>query len=74
MKRAMTGSKRAASCLIAGLVLVGFAAAGCSEIHPESDVQEGGLLESPTHEADSLRRAEERQEQNRGGGGGGGGY
>ena len=49
-------------------------AASCSEIHPEPNVEEGGLLESPTHEADSLRRAEERQQQNRGGGGGGGSY
>jgi hypothetical protein len=49
-------------------------AASCSEIHPEPNTDEGGLLESPTHEADSLRRAEERQDQNRGGGGGGSGY
>jgi hypothetical protein len=74
MERAMTGSNRAGSSLFAALVLIGLAAAGCSEIHPESNVEEGGLLESPTHEADSLRRIEERQEQNRGGGGGGGGY
>ena len=59
---------------VRGLVLasiVGIAAAGCADIRPESDVEQGGLLESPTHEADALRRAEERQEQNRGGGGGG---
>ena len=54
--------------------IVGFAAVGCADIRPESDVEEGGLLESPTHEADSLRRTEERQQQNRGGGGGGGSY
>ena len=65
---------RAASCLLAVLVLVGFAAAACSGIQPEPNAQEGGALESPTHEADALRRSEERQQQNRGGGGGGGGY
>ena len=53
--------------LVVTCVIVGFAALGCSEIHPEPNVEEGGLLESPTHEADSLRRTE-RQEQNRGGG------
>jgi hypothetical protein len=66
------GSKRAPSCLLFVIALIGVAAAGCSEIRPEPDV-EGGVLEAPTHEADALRRAEERQEQNRGGGGGGGG-
>jgi hypothetical protein len=65
---------RAGSCLLAVVVLAGFAAAACSEIRSESDAQEGGVVESPTHEADSLRRSEEREEQNRGGGGGGGGY
>ncbi len=74
MKSDMTGSKRAASSLLAVLVLVGCAVSGCSEIRPEPNAQEGGLLESPTHEADALRRAEEREQQNRGGGGGGGGY
>jgi hypothetical protein len=65
---------RAAFCLLAVLVLVGFAAAACSDIRPEPNAEEGGLLESPTHEADALRRSQEREEQNRGGGGGGGGY
>jgi hypothetical protein len=51
-----------------------FVAASCGEMHPEPSTDEGGLLESPTHEADSLRRTEERQDQNRGGGGGGGSY
>jgi hypothetical protein len=68
------GSKRAPSCLLFVIALIGVAAAGCSEIRPEPDVEQGGVLQSPTHEADALRRAEERQEQNRGGGGGGGGY
>jgi hypothetical protein len=58
--------------LLSLIVLVGVAAVGCSEIHPAPEVEEGGLLESPTHEADALRRMEERQQrQNRGGGGGG---
>jgi len=48
--------------------------AACSDIRPEPDVQEGGVLEAPTHEQDALRRAEERQERNHGGGGGGGSY
>jgi hypothetical protein len=71
MKRDVMGSSRAASWLLAALALAGFAAAACSEIHPEPNSEGGGVLEAPTHEADSLRRAEER---NRGGGGGGGGY
>ena len=72
MKRSVPN--RAATRLLAVLVLAGFAAAACSEIRPEPNAEEGGVLESPTHEADALRRSEERQEQNRGGGGGGGGY
>jgi hypothetical protein len=70
----LTGAKRAASCLLVALALIGFAAVACTEIRPEPNVEQGGVLESSTHEADSLRRAEERQEQNRGGGGGGGSY
>lgn len=61
-----------------GAALLGAAIAlfgvGCSEIHPEPDTAAGGLLESPTHEADALRRAEQRQEQNQRNRGGGGGY
>ena len=48
-----------------GLFLVSavacFAAAGCSDIRPEPNVEEGGLLESPTHEQDSLHQEEEHQ-------------
>jgi hypothetical protein len=73
MNHDATRLKPLAPCLLAAVVLVG-SAVGCSEVRPEPNVEEGGLLESPTHEADSLRRAEERQEQNRGGGGGGGSY
>jgi hypothetical protein len=50
-----------------GLLLVSavacFVAAGCSDIQPEPNVEEGGLLESPTHEADSMREEEQRQEE-----------
>jgi hypothetical protein len=74
MKRGMTDSSRVASCLLAALALAGFAAAACSEIHPEANSEEAGVLESPTHQADSLHRAEKRREQDSGGGGGGGGY
>jgi hypothetical protein len=64
--------------LFGGLVLAsavaGFAA-GCSDITPEPNDTGGGVLESPTHEADSMRQEQQQQEENRqtGGGGGGGG-
>ena len=61
------------SGLAALLALVGLAAVGCS--HSEPNATQGGVLDSPTHEANSNRQMEERQEQDRrGGGGGGGGY
>ena len=61
------------SGLAALLTMVGLAAVGCS--HSEPNATQGGVLDSPTHEADSNRQMEERQEQDRrGGGGGGGGY
>jgi len=48
-----------------GLLLVSavtcFATAGCSDIQPEPNVEEGGLLESPTHEQDSMREEEENR-------------
>jgi hypothetical protein len=48
-----------------GLLLVSavtcFATAGCSDIQPEPNVEEGGLLESPTHEQDSMREQEENR-------------
>jgi hypothetical protein len=46
---------------------VGFGAAGCSDVRPAPDDEGGGVLESPTHESDTLRESEERQE-GRGGG------
>jgi hypothetical protein len=50
-----------------GLLLVSavacVAAAGCSDIQPEPNVEEGGLLESPTHEQDSMHEEEQHQEE-----------
>ena len=63
-----TGSKLLAPGLAAVVALVGCAAVGCSDPTGE----EGGLLESETHESDALRRAEEREQQNRSRNGGGG--
>jgi hypothetical protein len=77
------GKGKRASRLIALIPLLGFAAAGCSEARPEPGRELGGVLDSRTHEAGSMRQMEERQEQNRasqseggmsGGGGGGRGY
>ncbi len=42
-----------------------FAAVACSDIQPEPNVEEGGLLESPTHEQDSMREQEQHQEEKR---------
>jgi hypothetical protein len=71
MNHDAAASKPRASCLLAVMALVWLAAVGCSEIRPEPNVEQGGVLESPTHEQDALHRAEQRQQQNRGGGGGG---
>jgi hypothetical protein len=35
----------------------------CSDIRTEPDVQEGGVLEAPTHEQDSLREVEREEER-----------
>jgi hypothetical protein len=39
-----------------------FAATGCSDITPEPNDEGGGVVGSPTDEADELREGEERQE------------
>jgi hypothetical protein len=39
-----------------------FAAAACSDVHPEANDEGGGLLESPTHEQDSMHQEEERHQ------------
>jgi hypothetical protein len=48
--------------LFGGLVLAsamaGFAA-GCSDITPEPNDEGGGVLESPTNEADTMRQEEQ---------------
>jgi hypothetical protein len=71
MDRDARRAKQLASALLA---LVALAGVGCSEIHREPNVTSGGVLDSPTQEADSNRQMEEQQEQDRRGGGGGGGY
>jgi hypothetical protein len=57
--------KRAFGGLFLVSVAASFAATGCSDIRPEPNVEEGGLLESETHEQDTLREFEEHQQQNR---------
>jgi hypothetical protein len=54
--------------LLAGAV-AGFLV-GCSDITPEPNDTGGGVIDSPTHEADQEREMEQNQ---MGGGGGGGG-
>ena len=58
--------------LLLGTAMACFAA-GCSDITPEPNDEGGGVLESPTHEADQMRQMEEQQQENRQTGGGGGG-
>jgi hypothetical protein len=43
------------------IALVGVAAVGCSDIHPEPNMEESGMLESPTHEADAVREDEHQE-------------
>jgi hypothetical protein len=62
--------------LFGSLLLVSAAAGfatGCSDITPEPNDTGGGVLESPTNEADQMRQQEEQQEENQRMGGGGGG-
>ncbi len=40
-------------------VVAGFAVAGCSDITPEPNDTGGGVLDSPTHEADQMHQQEE---------------
>jgi hypothetical protein len=61
--------------LVGGMLLmsaVGFAA-GCSDITPEPNDTGGGVIDSPTHEADQEREMQQNQMGGGGGGGGGGG-
>jgi hypothetical protein len=62
--------------LFSGLLLasaVACFAAGCSDITPEPNEEGGGVLDSPTDEADQMRQMEEQQQESRQTGGGGGG-
>lgn len=54
--------KLSAFHLLSVMAVVGLAAAGCADIHPEGNVEESGMVDSPTHEADAVREVEERQE------------
>jgi hypothetical protein len=62
MNRGVAGAQPLASGLPALVALVGFVMIGCTETHPEPNVELGSVLDSRTHEADSLRQIEERQE------------
>jgi hypothetical protein len=61
--------KRLFGALLLVSAVASFAATGCSDITPEPNDEGGGMVGSPTDEADQLREGEERQE---GGGEGGG--
>jgi hypothetical protein len=67
------GLRRVSAALLLMSAVASFAATGCSDITPESNDTGGGVLESPTHEADQMRQMEEQQQENRQMGGGGGG-
>jgi hypothetical protein len=69
------GLRRVCCSVLLASAVACFAAAACSDIHPEANDEGGGVLESPTNEADTMRQEEGQQEENRemGGGGGGGG-
>ena len=54
-------SKRVSRGLFLVSAVACFAAVGCSDFTPAPDDEGGGLLESPTHEQDSLHQEEERQ-------------
>jgi hypothetical protein len=51
--------KRVCCAILLASAVTGFAA-GCSDITPEPNEEGGGVLDSPTHEAD-----QEREQQNR---------
>ena len=57
-------SRRTAAYLLSLVALLGFAAVGCSDIHPEPNIEEGGLLESPVHENQQVIQREEQQHEN----------
>lgn len=61
MDRDRVGLRRVFGALLLASA-VGFAAAGCADVRPAPNETGGGVVDSPTHEADSLRQSEERQE------------
>ncbi|HSA79955.1 MAG TPA: hypothetical protein VLE23_03970 [Geminicoccaceae bacterium] len=69
MHRGATEVKPLASCLLAAVALIGVAAVGCTDMRSESNVEQGSVLDSPTDQADAIRRIEERQKRGNGGGG-----
>jgi hypothetical protein len=62
--------RRLFGALLLVSAFVSLVAAGCSDITPEPNDEGGGVLDSPTHEADQMRQQEEQQQQGGGGGGG----
>ena len=56
------GLRRASAVLLLMGVVACFAA-GCSDITPEPNDEGGGVLESPTNEADQMRQEEKHQEE-----------
>jgi hypothetical protein len=67
----MPYDRRLFGALLLVSAVAGFAA-GCSDITPEPNDEGGGVVGSPTDEADELREGEERQEgEEREGGEGG---
>lgn len=62
----MGGDSERSRQVSGGLVMMSVVAClvvtGCSDIHPAPNSEEGGMMESTTHEADALRNVE-RQEQ-----------
>lgn len=68
MRHAVIGPRPLTACILAVVALAGFATVSCTDPSGEG----GGLLQSPTHEADALRQEEERRQQDRSRNGGGG--
>jgi hypothetical protein len=61
--------KRLFGALLLVSAVACFAATGCSDITPEPNDEGGGIIGSPTDEADQLREGEERHEGGAEGGG-----
>ena len=63
----MNGDNQRTKRILSGLLLLSvvacFGAAGCGDIHPEPNIEEGGMVDAPTHEADSYHEAVEHEER-----------